>query len=179
MGFFPALACLSARSGSYFLTQLCRPVCSQKLWHRAESCPISLCVSCQGEGLWVVSPSLPGTPRTSASWRSSVCSRRAGCASRQPHSSSGRARSSRLTPATISASCGALVVSCAQLQGTPACRSRSADPPGPGALQRLTPTPPEVVSHPLCLSTDPRPSYQGRRGVGELGAAPPTSPAAR
>lgn len=54
----------------------------------------------------MMSPSLPGTPRTSASWRSSGCPCWVGWTSWQPHSSSGRARSRRLTPATIAACLG-------------------------------------------------------------------------
>lgn len=126
-------------------------------------------------------PSLPGTHRTSASWRSSGYPSRAGCASRQPHNTSGRARSRRLTPVTIAASCGSLVVSCARLPRMPACLGPLADLPAPGALESPAPSPTEVVLHPRCLPAGgPTGGPRGRRGgEGVPGAAPPTSQAAR
>lgn len=119
---------------------LCGPT---QLWHREKSCPVSLCSSYQSEGKQLVAqrgprlapPSPPGTHHTSASWRSSGRPSRAGCASRQLHSSSGRESSRRLTPVTIAASCGVLlVVSCARLPRMPVRRGPRADLPAPGAL---------------------------------------------
>lgn len=127
----------------------------------------------------VMSPSPPGTPGTSASWRSSGCPCWVGCASWQPHSSSGRARSRRLTPATIAANCWAVVVSCARLPRMPVRRGPRADPPGPQGLQILVPPPPEVVQHQRCLPVGQSAGGpRGRRWAGVPAAAPPTSPAA-
>lgn len=101
-----------------------------------------------------------------------------GCASWQPHSSSGRARSRRLTPATIAASCWAVVVSCARLPRMPVRRGPRADPPGPQGLQILVPPPPEVVRHPRCLPVGQSAGGpRGRRRAGVPAAAPPTAAA--
>lgn len=117
----------------------CR-IAGLQLWHREKSRPVSLCASYQSEGTQLVArrgprlafPSPPDTHRTSASWRSSGYRSRADCASWQPHNTRGRARSRRLTPVTIAASCGLLVVSCARLPRMPACRGPRADLPAPG-----------------------------------------------
>lgn len=149
---------------------LCGPT---QLWHREKSCPVSLCASYQSEGTQLVAqrgprltfPSPPGTHRTSASWRSSGYPSRAGCASRQPHNTSGRARSRRLTPVTITASCGSLVVSCARLPRKPACRGPRADLPAPGALESPAPPPAEIVLHPRSLPAGgPTGGPRGREG---------------
>lgn len=127
-----------------------------------------------------MSSSLPGTPRTSASWCSSGCPRGVGCASWQPHSSSGRTRSRRLKPVTIVASGWAVVVSCARLPSMPVRRDPRADPPGPQALQRPASPLPVVIPHPRCLpACQSAGGPRGRRGAGvPAAAAPPTSRAA-
>lgn len=118
----------------------------------------------------------PDTHRTSASWRSSGYRSRADCASWQPHNTRGRARSRRLTPVTIAASCGLLVVTCARLPRMPACRGPRADLPAPGALESPAPPPAEVVLHPRCPHAGrPAGGPRGRRG-GSAGRCPTHQP---
>lgn len=161
----------------------CR-IAGLQLWHREKSRPVSLCASYQSEGTQLVArrgprlafPSPPDTHRTSASWRSSGYRSRADCASWQPHNTRGRARSRRLTPVTIAASCGLLVVTCARLPRMPACRGPRADLPAPGALESPAPPPAEVVLHPRCPHAGrPAGGPRGRRG-GSAGRCPTHQP---